>query len=377
MDAPFTFGKQVAFTDFTDREKDSKFLTDNLLALTNTTLISPRRWGKSSLVERVTSTIEKERKDFLVARIDLFNCRSESDFYHKYASGILSCATTRFEELASAVTKYLSRYAPTLQLSNPLGSRELSFRLEIRDTERSFDEILDLPQKIAEDRKKKVIVCIDEFQSICDYGDSLSFQKALRAHWQRHKDVAYCLYGSKRRMMNDIFSNPENPFYKFGNIMFLEKISKKDWVPFIEKRFMDTGKSICRDASSLIVDLTDEHPYYVQQLSQLSWFRTEDKCTTAIVKDALGSLVNQLDMTFSMIMQNLTVKQVAFLCAVSDGVENFSSVDALRKYNYGTAANVKNIKEKLERMEIIDFLPGKVEFLDPILKYWLDNVYRK
>jgi len=160
MDAPFTFGKQVAFTDFTDREKDSKFLTDNLLALTNTTLISPRRWGKSSLVERVTSTIEKERKDFLVARIDLFNCRSESDFYHKYASGILSCATTRFEELASAVTKYLSRYAPTLQLSDPLGSRELSFRLEIRDTERSFDEILDLPQKIAEDRKKKVIVCI-------------------------------------------------------------------------------------------------------------------------------------------------------------------------------------------------------------------------
>jgi len=310
MEAPFTFGRLAGTLDFTDREADSKYLTQNLKALTNTILISPRRWGKSSLVDKVTHTIREQDKDYLVVYIDVFNCRTEEDFYPKFASAILSATHSKFADFAKSATKYLSRFAPNIQMSDPLSTYEIKFGIDLKDKSLSFDEILDLPQTIAKEKRKKIIMCIDEFQTISEYEDAISFQRSLRAHWQRHQDVVYCLYGSKRRMMSEIFSDPLNPFYKFGDIIFLEKIAKSDWVPFLIKRFNDTGKTIEKNAAGSIADLTENHSYYVQQLAQLSWFRTENVCTKEIVMQAFMGLIDQLNMSFSMIIQSLTAKQI-------------------------------------------------------------------
>ena len=121
---------------------------------------------------------------------------------------------------------------------------ELSFGLDFKDNKMTFDEILDLPQAISRDSGKKMVVCIDEFQNINEYDDPLAFQRNLRSHWQKHTDVCYCLYGSKRHMLLDIFHNYNMPFYKFGDILFLEKIPKEDWIEFIGRKFSETGKKI-------------------------------------------------------------------------------------------------------------------------------------
>ena len=97
--------------------------------------------------------------------------------------------------------------------------------------------------------------------------DSLDFQKKLRAHWQLHQHVTYCLYGSKRHMLMEVFSSPSMPFYKFGDIIFLEKIKENDWIEFITKRFNDTGKSIDIENAANIAKHCENHPYYVQQLA--------------------------------------------------------------------------------------------------------------
>jgi hypothetical protein len=120
----------------------------------------------------------------------------------------------------------------------------LSFGVDFKDSKLSIDEILDLPQKIAEDKNKKAVVCINEFQNINNYPDPLAFQQMLRSHWQLHDRVCYCLYGSKRHLLMDIFSNSDMPFYKFGDILFLQKISREDWIIFIRKHFENTEKSI-------------------------------------------------------------------------------------------------------------------------------------
>ena len=88
-------------------------------------------------------------------------------------------------------------------------------------------------------------------------------------------DVAYILYGSKKHMMLNIFGEYKSPFYKFGDIMFLPKISKADWQDYIVSRFRDTGKNIQSDIAGYIAQMVDNHPYYVQQLAQLSWLRCE------------------------------------------------------------------------------------------------------
>ena len=104
------------------------------------------------------------------------------------------------------------------------------------------DEVLDLAEKIAREKGLKVVVCVDEFQNIAEFSEPGYFQKKLRSHWQHHQHVAYCLYGSKRHMMLDVFTNASKPFYKFGNLLFLNKIETSCLVEFFQGRFADTGK---------------------------------------------------------------------------------------------------------------------------------------
>ena len=377
METPFVFGKIASHQDFTDRVVETQHLLDNFRGLVNTVLISPRRWGKSSLVAKASEIYAQESDKNIVVHIDLFNCRTVDKFYETFAKELISATNTAFEEFVSSSLKYLSRFAPNFQASDPAGSFELSFGIDIRDKKMSFDEILDLPQTIAREKGKHIIVCIDEFQTIKDYDDSFAFQCSLRAHWQKHQDVAYCLFGSKRNMMIDLFADSQNPFYKFGDLIFLQKIASEDWVKFIIERFEETGKYISEEVAFKIAQMVECHPYYVQQLSQLSWFRTHLECTEDIVKEAFSSLCAQLSLVFSHIIDGLTPSQIGFLQAVADGVSSFTSQAVLAKYRLGSSANVKNIKQALEKKELIDIQPDRIEIQDPVLKFWMLREYRK
>lgn len=375
METPFVFGKIASDVDFTDRTFETQHLLNNFNGLVNTVLISPRRWGKSSLVSKVAGLYSQDSKQNVVVFLDLFNCRSESRFYQEFAKAVISATNSAFNDFVDSAIKYISRFAPSFSASDPAGTYELSFGIDVRDRNLSYDEILDLPQRIAADKGLKLIVCIDEFQTIKEYDDALDFQRTLRAHWQKHTDVAYCLYGSKRNMMIDLFSDPKNPFYKFGDMIFLQKIVREEWVPFIVRRFRDTGKQINNDIAAYIADRVENHPYYVQQLSQLVWFRTSGQCSKEIVDAAFEGLEAQLGLVFSLILDNLAPSQIGFLQAVANGETSFTAQEVLTRYRLGSSANVKNIKNALEKKELIDILPNSITLQDPVFKHWLLTKY--
>lgn len=378
MDTPFLYGRIAENENFTNRKKEAEFLLRNFKGLTNTIIISPRRWGKTSLVHKVAQLISKEDKNTLICQVDIFNCRTEEEFYTVFANTLLKSATTAWEEFVSGVKKYLGRLAPVVSISDATQTYELSFGIDFKDSRLSYDEILDLPQVIANDTKKKLVVCIDEFQNINEYDDALAFQRKLRSHWQKHTSVCYCLYGSKRHMLLNIFNNYGMPFYKFGDILFLKKIEREEWVSFISQRFSATGKQISPELSGLIADKMKNHPYYTQQLSQQVWFRTPASgCTEKEVEDAFNSLIDQLSLLFTNIIDALTPKQINFLLAVADGNTNFSSKEVLSKYKLGTSANIKNLRKATLEKDLIDVLPENVvEIQDPAFEYWLKYVYK-
>ena len=377
MEAPFVYGRIADDLNFTDRKNEVALLTQNFKNLINTVIISPRRWGKTSLVNKCAKLLSEENKKTLVCQVDIFNCRTEEQFYTAYANALMRVSTSAWEEFVAGVKKYLSRMAPTVSLSEGSQSYELSFGIGFKDNRLSYDEILDLPQQIAKDKCKKIIVCIDEFQNINEYEDSLAFQRKLRAHWQTHTSVCYCLYGSKRHMLLSIFNDYSMPFYKFGDILFLQKIERKDWVAFISQRFADTGKQISDELSGMIADKMKNHPYYTQQLSQQTWLRTSKECSEAIVNEAFNSLIGQLSLLFTNIIDSFTSRQISFLIAVADGVVNFSSKDILKHYQLVTSANIKNLKKATLEKDLIDILPGNtIEIQDPAFEYWLKNVYQ-
>lgn len=372
---PFVYGKIADHENFTDRKEDFIYLSNNFNGLINSVIISPRRWGKTSLVNKVVDSFS-QNDDYIVCKIDIFNCRTEEQFYAAFANSVLKASFSLWEEFVASSKKYLSQMLPKIALTDAMQNYELSFGIDFSDKKLSFDAILDLPQKIGIDKNKNVIVCIDEFQNINDYADSLGFQQKLRAHWQLHNKVCYCLYGSKRHMLLNIFNDYKMPFYKFGDILFLQKIKREDWILFISKRFTETGKSIDNEQCGMIADLAQNHPYYVQQLSQQTWLRTSVNCSSVIVLEAFESLVNQLSLLFSNIIDTLTVKQISFLAAISKKETNFSSKEVLTKYNLGASANIKNLRKATLDKDIIDIFPGnKIEFQDPLFEYWLENNY--
>ena len=374
MEIPFVYGKIADGSNFTDRRQDTEKLVNNFKGLVNTVIISPRRWGKTSLVHHALQSMSKET-DYLLCQIDIFNCRTETQFYQAYVNALLKASYTKMDEFIAAAKKYVGAFGPKLTLSDSNMQYELAFGIDFKDKQYSYDEILDLPQQIALERGKKFIVCIDEFQNVSSYEDALGFQRKLRAHWQRHNQVGYCMFGSKRHMLLDIFSNYEMPFYKFGDILFLDKIGEQEWVSFITDRFSQTGKRISTTQASRIAQYVACHPYYVQQLAQLVWLRTETVCKDTLIDAAFEALVGQLSLLFSNIIDTLTAKQISFLQAIAQGERNFSSREVLSKYQLGTSANIKNLRKAMQDKDLIDVMPNSIQLQDPLFAYWLTHKY--
>jgi len=373
---PFIYGKSSDLMNFTDREEESLRLEMNFKSLINTTIISPRRWGKTSLVENVAEKIRTENKKFKVCTLDIFSVRSEIEFYEHFAKGVLKGTASRWEEMADNAKKFLSHLLPKISFS-PDSQAEISFGVGWETLQKNPEEILNLPETIAKEKKISVIVCVDEFQAISDFPESVAFQRKLRSHWQHHHNVGYCLYGSKRTMLLDIFSNVSMPFYKFGDVMFLQKISNKKWSEFIKKRFEDTGKKIALEQAEYLAELVDNHSYYVQQLAQQAWLRTKTSCSKTIIDESLQSIKNQLSLLFVGQIETMTSTQINFLKAVLDGETAFTSQENLKKYRFGSSANLKKIKNALISREIIDISTQKVDILDPVFKLWLKEEYFK
>lgn len=374
METPFVFGKIATDKNFTDREQETAILVEHFKSLINTIIISPRRWGKSSLVNKASKLAMEQDNKLIICHIDLFNVRDEEHFYSLLAQKVISATSSKWDETVDLIRKFLSRLSPKITIgTDPMN--EVSVDFEMKDVVNNPDEVLDLAEKIAKMKGLKIVVCIDEFQNISEFSDPDYFQKKLRSHWQQHQNVSYCLYGSKRHMMLEVFTDSSKPFYKFGNLMFLNKIETPYLVSFFKERFADTKKKITEEACNLIVEFTDNHPYYAQQLAQLSWLRTKDICTEDIVREAHTSLVEQLSLLFATITENLTTQQLHYLKALLAGEKSISSTETMHRYKISSPTSIARSKASLIKNDILDNKAGEISFQDPIYAYWLKTVF--
>lgn len=369
-EAPFVFGVRVEGDTFTDRKEETNRLKMNFLYGVNTILISPRRMGKTSLVEKVSSMVECE--SLKIAKIDAFGCRSENDFINAFATAVVRATSTKWEEWIENTKTFLSRFIPKISIGqDPLS--DFSIALEYNKSNTVTEDILQLPETIAKQKGIKIVICIDEFQQIADFPGSLTFQKKLRSIWQLQRNVSYCLYGSKKHMMETMFQSQSHPFYRFGDIFYLNKIAESDWVEFICNRFKVTGKEISPELATEICSVTDRYSSYVQQLSWLVWLRTTFRATKEDVEYGIDHMLDACEPLFIQQTESLSSYQMNFLRALTDGVTTgFTRSEVLNNYKLGTAANISRLKKALTEKDLIALTaPKKLQISDPILALWL------
>lgn len=372
MEAPFVFGVRVEGDAFTDRREETERLKANFTYGVNTILISPRRMGKTSLVDKVCSLVGND--DIKIAHIDAFGCRSENDFINAFATAVVRATSNKWEEWMENAKVFLSRFVPKVCFGqDPLNDFSLS--LEYNAGNQTTEEVLRLPEVIALSKGYRIVVCIDEFQQIGDFPDSLTFQKKLRSIWQLQSHVSYCLYGSKKHMMEQMFQNQSFPFYRFGDFFYLNKISEADWVEYICQRFEATGKHIPEELAREICQVTDRYSSYVQQLAWFVWLRTADsaEATSEDVRYGIDRLMDACEPLFIQQTEDLSAYQMNFLHALVNGVHTgFTQSAVLNSYRLGTAANITRLKKALvEKDLIMTTAPKHMEMSDPILALWL------
>lgn len=206
MKSPFQYGTLVSKDNFVNRVEERKQLKDLLSSGINVMLISPRRWGKSSLVKVAMDELTEENKKVRVCFIDAFSIKTEAEFYHTFAREVISCASSTLDKRMEDVKQFLRNISPTITLKSD-SFNSMSFDLKFELDEREVMEVLALPERIAEAKGIRLIICIDEFQQLAQLSGYKAMEGKMRSVWQTQQAVSYCFYGSKRHMMMDIFNN--------------------------------------------------------------------------------------------------------------------------------------------------------------------------
>ncbi len=368
MKKSFIYGVAVQGNNFTDREKETRRLKQDFENGQNVILISPRRMGKTSLVRKVQTLVDT--KSIVTVYMDIYDCRNEYEFYNKFAASLMKQTAGKAEAVMKNIKEFLVRLSPTLSFG-PDPNNELSVSLGITPKDYSPEEILQLPERMAAKMGKHIVVCIDEFQQIGEFPDSLKVQKKMRGIWQLQNNASYCLFGSKKHLLTNLFQSKRMPFYQFGDIMFLQPIPTEDWIPFIRQKFEEKKMSISDALIEKICSTVQNQSSYVQQLAWNVMLNTTKKADEATLETAIEDLLNQNSLLFLQQIENLTAYQMNFLKAVAKGVHtDFTSKEVLSTYDLGSKSNVSRIKTVLTQKELIEKTPNGIVLTDPVFELW-------
>lgn len=368
MGKAFVYGMSVGGDNFTDRIEETKRIKLDFENGINVILISPRRMGKTSLIKKVIS--EMDSPEIKVVYMDIYDCRSEYDFYNRFAETMMKSTGNQLEQVMENIKRFLVRVSPKLSFS-PEPNSEFSVSLSITPKDYSPEEILDLPERIAKEQGIRIVVCIDEFQQIGEFADSLTVQKRLRGVWQHHQHVSYCFFGSKKHLMENIFQSRRMPFYQFGEMLHLKCIPTEYWVPFICSRFEKYGKKISEEYAARICHTVKNYSSYVQQLAWNVMAETEIEVNEESFTEGFNALLEQNCSLFIQQTEGLTTYQLNFIRLLCNGIHSgFNTQSVVELYSLGSKSNVDRIKKCLIDRELITIEKEGVFLADCVFELW-------
>jgi uncharacterized protein len=375
MTNPFVYGEVVPVSAFVDREDELDRLTRDLLAGQKVFLISPRRYGKSSLVRQALRAAA--RGGALVVDLTVSSYSSYVAFLEGYARA-LSTLERQTGRAVSWLREALAPLRPEVRIETTTGRPEVSLSFPSarsgEDVSRLAQEVFALPGRIASLRRRKLAVALDEFQAIGAFNGG-SIEHALRAAVQHQRDVGYVFSGSEPALMERMLGR-SRPFYKAGPVMRLGRISADRFATFLDGRFRRTGIRPAPGLGAAIVELAGNLPYDVQRLAHELW----DDCRASgrrmagleDLHETLHRLLGEHQLLFEATWQRLTLAQRAALRAavLQDGRELLSA-DTRARFRLSGASTVQVSLAALVREEILARDADRYVVVDSLLREWV------
>ncbi|MCE5348319.1 MAG: ATP-binding protein [Bacteroidales bacterium] len=359
---PFKFGTVVDGSYFTDREDELKRIASYINGENHLILISPRRFGKTSLIRKVVN--ESERNYIF---LDLQLVLSAEDFAAQLLKRVYRIFTV--QKLKSFIKSF--RLIPVVNINPVTGETEISFKAQSKEMT-PLEDVLNLIEKLGTD-KKKIIVVLDEFQEIFRINSGL--ERFLRSVMQNHKHINYVFMGSSESMIREIFEKKSSSFYRFGSVMTLGRISAEKFRLFLENKFAEkTDKG--EELSKKILDITDSHPYYTQQLAFTVWeLIGHSGHFPDIVNVAADEIVQSHDNDYERLWNSLNRTDMIILTGMSVSDSTPLSDEFSKQYGTGAASTVYSTLQRLARKGLLIKEGSAYKIDDPFFKRWI--VFRR
>jgi uncharacterized protein len=377
---PFTFGDLALDDAFTDREDEVRELTSDMLNGQNVLVYAPRRYGKSSLVLRAAQEALKQKA--LVGYCDLMKTPTKERF-------AAALAKTIYADIASLVGQALERVAelfrglrvrPTMELDPVDGAIRFTFQPGRRreDIDDTIERLLELLGELAAERKRRVVIIFDEFQEVLALDKR--FPNLMRAVFQAQPEVSHVYLGSKRHVLERIFDDRNEPFWRSAKQLEIGMIATEKFASFVRERFVASGKGIADEAVARLLRATGGHPYATQELAYFVWelVTPRSEATAADVEEALTRVLRSEHNHFARLWDDAPHPQRLLMVALADEpTRSVYSADYHSRHELPPNPTLQTALAGLRRKELVGRNDdGEHCVIEPFLAEWLDREQR-
>jgi hypothetical protein len=369
---PFVFGEIVDDVNFVNRVDERNRLVRDLADGQKVFLLSPRRFGKSSLV--AVALLQLKKRHIRTVSLTVSSYAGYAQFLEKFAEKVLRAAGP-WDRVKDWVTRFGRQVKPDLNFN--LATGEISVSLSKGagfDPTPIAPEIFALPGELTRNGGFRMAICLDEFQQISQF-NSGSVENVIRNQVQEQRGVGYVFAGSQPSLMEEMLS-VRRPFHKAGPQMFLDKIPADDWKEFITRQFRRRGRTLDEKGMETLLSTADLIPYDVQRVAHELWDYAELKdkrqLGAADVSAVTDALVTGQSTYYELLWEQVSARQRATLQALATrGPSEIYSQAVREEFRLGPASTVQKALQALDSRDVLDRYKGSYFFLDPLLPWWI------
>ena len=365
---PFIIGRYESEEYFCNRKEEVKRLKNSVENQRNITLISPRRLGKTGLILHFFKSLERE-KDISLFYIDLMHTRNLEQFIKTFAKAIIGKFDSKTTKLIKSFGGIVRSLRPSITIDPMTGKPTIEILLQGQGSEeKSIEEIFNYLKA----QQKKIVIAFDEFQQINNYSEK-SVEAILRSQIQQISNTTFIYSGSQKHMLMSMFGDHQRPFYQSTEILNLEKINRSTYKEFITDKFVKGKFIIQSDAIDLILDMTENHTWYVQFLCNKLYSSGNKKIDNDTVANTLLNILKEQEVIFYNYRNLLTEHQFELLKAIASEKQVLmpTSKDFIQKYNLSAASTIKSNMDSLINKEMVFSDQEGYKVYDVFFAQWL------
>jgi hypothetical protein len=373
---PFRYGDVATGEHFTDRDAELAALQTDIRSGQNVVVLSPRRYGKTSLITEAIARLRRE--GVLVAYVDLLRATTKERFASQLATALYDALVPSVERVLQRAGEFFLRLPIRPKLTiNQDGTPSFEFGAAANDGDLDtvVDRLLELPAAAAAQRKRRGVLVLDEFQEVVAIDPHLPAR--MRSTFQFQVEVAHVYLGSRQHLLRRVFTDANAPLYNSAKVLPLGPIPAEDFAPFIAQRFAASGAQVTDDAVARLLEITQGHPHDTQKLCYFTWALAdaeEQPATRETVERALEELLVTDTARYAELWDALTLNQRRMLEAVArdDAGGSPLAEDFRKRYRLGPYASAERALDALVDRGLVERVArDAVAMPDVFLRLWL------